>query len=186
MNRILVSQNRQNCINNISKYLFLLLKSLRELEVYFPSPNNKYLYRCIFSEVRLTEYPSNKKIILYKIGNKKIFWGFTSTSIYINTSIQFLKKDKIEEIKEEKKIGTVFSLGGDIWGYDINLFNYYNEKEILLESERQFIIESIISSINNVTNITCNILKTPVVLDNLIGKNTKLYNLNKGNDINLI
>ena len=29
--------------------------------------------------------------------------------------------------------GTIFTLYGDIWGYDITLFNVYNEEEILLE-----------------------------------------------------
>ena len=45
-------------------------------------------------------------------------------------------------LKEEKKIksGTIFSLGGDIWGYDITLFNYFKEEEILLEPEKNLLL----------------------------------------------
>ena len=52
-------------------------------------------------------------------GNKKTFWGFTSTSQNPRVACNFLK-DK-QQIKE----GTLFVLGGDIWGYDIKLFNYF-------------------------------------------------------------
>ena len=39
------------------------------------------------------------------------------------------------------KSGTIFRLEGDIWGYDITLFSKYDEKEILLEPERKFIVK---------------------------------------------
>ena len=39
------------------------------------------------------------------------------------------------------KSGTIFSLIEDIYGYDISLFNIYEEEGILLEPERKSIIE---------------------------------------------
>ena len=42
------------------------------------------------------------------------------------------------------KTGTIFRLEGDnLWGYDIQLFNYFNEKEIILEPERKYIVDDI-------------------------------------------
>jgi hypothetical protein len=34
-------------------------------------------------------------------------------------------------------------LGGEVWGYNITLNNYYEEKEILLEPETKFVVESV-------------------------------------------
>ena len=68
----------------------------------------------------------------YKKGNEKTFWGFISTSP---------KHNNLLKEKEKNKTGTLFILGGDIWGYDIELFNYYGVKEILLEPERKFTID---------------------------------------------
>ena len=85
----------------------------------------------------------------YKIGNKRTFFGFTSTSTDPNMM----------------KTGTVFSLSGDIWGYNIELFNYFHEKEILLEPERQFIISNVLPPLNGVIYINCNILKTNLILN---------------------
>ena len=64
------------------------------------------------------------------------------------------------------KTGTIFILGGDVWGYDIELFNYFGEKEILLEPERKFNIETVLPEINEIININCTILKTPLILCN--------------------
>ena len=68
--------------------------------------------------------------------------------------------------KETIKSGTLFTLGGDIWGYDIELFNYFGEKEILLEPERKFIVENALPPLNEIINVTCTILKSPMVLNN--------------------
>ena len=156
----MISENRKNGIHNISKYLYIFLQSLRKLPKYYPPKNKKLLYRCITHKVSLEKNEDNENIIPYKIGNKKTFWGFTSTSTNPKTTYNFLKN------KEKIKSGTIFSLEGDIWGYNIELFNYFNEKEILLEPERKFIIKNALPSINEIINITCKILKTPLILDN--------------------
>ena len=156
----MISENRKNGINNISKYLYIFLQLLRKLPKYYPPKNKKLLYRCITHKVSLEKNEDNENIIPYKIGNKKTFWGFTSTSTNPKTTYNFLKN------KEKIKSGTIFSLEGDIWGYNIELFNYFNEKEILLEPERKFIIKNALPSINEIINITCKILKTPLILDN--------------------
>ena len=170
LNINLVSKNRKKGINNISKYLYIFLNSLRKLSRYYPSEENKYLYRCINDKVSLSRDPFNEKLIPYIKGNEKTFWGFTSTSINEKLSYEFLK--------EEKKIksGTVFTLGGDIWGYDITLFNYFGEEEILLEPERKFKVDNVLPPLNDIIYITCNILESPLVLDNNNIESNKIYN----------
>ena len=161
MNQNLVSENRKNGLNNISRYLYILLNSLRKLSRYYPSKKNKYLYRCITKQVNILIDPKNKKSVPFIEGNEKTFWGFTSTSPNVKMTYNFLK--------EEKKIksGTIFTLGGDIWGYDITLFNYFKEEEILLEPERKFIVDNVLPPVNEIINVNCRILKTPLILDNI-------------------
>ena len=175
LNQNLVEDNRKNGIMNISKYLYIFLKSLRKLTIYYPK-TKKYLYRCLKDNVLQLKNQS-KKWISYEEGNKKTFWGFTSTSPDINTSFEFLNGEQI-------KYGTIFLLGGDIWGYDITLFNYYKEEEILLEPERKYIIDAAYCVNNDVANITCRILKTPLVLDNnnLIENIYNEININENNN----
>ena len=127
--------------------------------------------------MNITKDPDNKNIIPYINGNKKTFWGFTSTSSDAKLAFQFLNKE------ENVKKGTIFRLGGDIWGYNIELFNYFKEKEILLEPERKFIVEDVLPPLNDVINITCTILKTNLILND---NNEDIYNNeieeNKNND----
>ena len=164
LNQNLVANNRQKGVNNISKYLYIFLKSLRKLPRYYPE--NKVLYRCLTCHVNLSEDDKNNDTVPYKIGNKKTFWGFTSTSKDPKMTYSFLKD------KETMKTGTIFSLGGDVWGYDIEPFNFYREKEILLEPERKFIISNVLPPINDIINITCNILETNLILsDNKLESN---------------
>ena len=158
LNLTLVSKNRREGISNVSKYLFILLKSLRKLKRYYPDPEKKFLHRCISFKVNLMIDPFNKNLIPYIRGNTKTFWGFTSTSPNVKTSYNFLGK------KKELKSGTIFTLGGDIWGYDITLFNYYGEEEILLEPERKLFIEHSNPEVNEIIFITASILNTPLVL----------------------
>ena len=155
LNQNLVSNNRQNGVNNVSKYLYIFLKSLRKLPRYYPE--NKILYRCLTCHVDLSD-TNDKNKIAYKVGNKKTFWGFTSTSTDANTTYNFLKT------KEEMKTGTIFSLTGDVWGYNIQMFNFYHENEILLEPERKFKIINVMPPINQIINITCEILQTNLIL----------------------
>jgi hypothetical protein len=127
-------------IKNISKYLYLFIKSLRKLKKYSDS---KYLYRGI----RLKDNSLIK-------GNKKTFLTFISTS------------DNIQMAKCFAENGVIYILG-DAWGYDITLFSYYEEKEILLEPERQFLIEEVIS-LNNTNYAKLKMLDTPLVLEDII------------------
>ena len=154
LNTNLVAQNRQQGIKNISKYLFLLLIALRKLTRYYPE---NYLYRCISVLVKLNYDSFNKSFVPYLKGNEKTFWGFTSTSPDIKTSYNFLGKG-----------GTIFSLAGDIWGYDIQIFNVFGEKEILLEPERELIIEESLPEVNGIIYVRCIIKSTPLVLEDLI------------------
>ena len=136
LNRNLVSDDRLNGLQKVSKYFYILLKSLRKLKRYYPTKENKYLFRCIGVKVNYMIDPFNKKSIPYIEGNTKTFWSFTSTSTSIKTSYRFLKR-------KTNKSGTIFTLFGDIWGYDISLFNVFNEEEILLEPERKFIVDQV-------------------------------------------
>ena len=145
LNINLNSDNIQKSLSIISKYLYILLKSLRKLPRYYPE--NKYLYRCLTSEINIS------KETPYISGNKKTFWGFISASSEPKESYSFLK---------EEKVNTIFILGGDIWGYDLELFNYYKEKEILIEPERTFIIDEIKE--DGIIKISCMIIKSPLIL----------------------
>ena len=157
-NTNLVEDDRSSGVNNISKYVFLLLSSLRKLKKY--SPDEKALYRCIKTNVKLFDY-SNQYNSYFK-GNRKTFWGFTSTTKTLKKAKHFLGS------KNNKKFGTIFTLIGDVWGYDITLFNVYHETEIILEPERKFIIEEVIPPNDNdgITYVTCKIENSKIVLDN--------------------
>ena len=161
LNKNLVSENRRNGIKIILNYLSILLKSLRKLPKYYPPKNNNYLYRCIGKHINYKIDPFNKKYVPYLPGNLKTFWGFTSTSPNIKTSYNFLDN------KINLKSGTIFTLCGDIWGYDITLFNYYKEEEILLEPERKFIISQIYPPVNEIIHVRCEIQNTPIVLNKI-------------------
>ena len=172
LNQNLVSNNRKQGVVNISKYLYIFLKSLRKLERYYPINQNRYLYRCISHKVRIEKDPKNDKLIPYVNGIQKTFWGFTSTSINPKMTLNFLGK------KNYLKTGTIFTIGGDVWGYDIKLFNYYNEEEILLEPETKFIVDSVLPPVNDIINIICKTLKSPLILDSNEEQTTKIIDNN--------
>ena len=67
LNKNLVSEDRKGGIKNISKYLFILLKSLRKLDKYYFNEKDKYLYRCISFKVNLNYDLYNKKLVPYTI-----------------------------------------------------------------------------------------------------------------------
>ena len=132
LNGALVSKNRKLGIEKVSKYLFILLRTLRKLKRYYPDPESNFLYRCIDAKVNVD--PKSKNPVPYIKGNTKTFWGFTSTSTSIISSYEFLGE------KKDFKCGTIFHISGNIWGYDITLFNYFHEDEVLLEPERKIFI----------------------------------------------
>ena len=179
LNENLSSNERENAIKKITKYLFILLKSLRKLEKYHPKPESKNLYRCIKSKVNLKFNPMDRNTLPYQTGNIKTFWGFSSASTDINNTFNFLKGDK------DKKSGTIFSLTEDVWGYDISLFNYYGEEEILIEPERMFIVDEVIPTINDLIFIRCKIQNTPIILlDVNYDNNYNINNLDNNNEHN--
>jgi len=161
LNENLVSQDRKEGVRKISKYLYIFLKALRKLPRYRPNIENKYLYRCIRRKVKVSEDENNPQSLPYKKGNLKTFWSFTSTSS-IGYNYAFLNK-------ENTLIGTRFKLlenkKHSMWGYDISVFNFHYENEILLEPETQFKVEESIPELNGIIDITCEIKKTPLILD---------------------
>ena len=135
------------------------MKALRKLNKFYPSKNQN-LYRSIKDDIDLDKYSS---------GNTKIFWGFTSTSQNASKAYNFLgNKDCI-------KCGTIFTFTGKVWGYDIQLFNVFNEDEILLEPERKIQIKDVLPKINNIIHVTCKVLDTSIVLEQIFEKE-KLLN----------
>ena len=166
LNRNLSSNNREEGLKKVSKYLYLLLKALRKLKRYYPDEEQKYLYRGIKVEVNTKIDPFNPKLVPYLRNKQKTFWAFSSTSPLTSTALEFLGDNGYHEEKKLKS-GTFFSLYGKIWGYDITIFNIYNEKEILLEPERKFRIENVIPDSNGIINVTCEIIDSPIVLNDL-------------------
>ena len=136
------------------------------MDRYYPDKNKKYLYRSISKQVELNHDSFDNKKIPYLQGETKNFWAFSSASINPQTSLMFLGKDE-----NDNKTGTIFTLKGNIWGYDISLFNVFNEKEILLEPERQLLIKESLPPINNVIYVRCKVLDTPLVLENIFKPN---------------
>ena len=139
INKTLYSDKKN--IKNISKYLYLFIKSIRKLKKYSDS---KYLYRGIkFKDSSLIK------------GNKKTFSLFLTATDNINVAKIFGKN------------GTIYTLGANAWGYDITVFSSFEEKEILLEPERQFLIEEV-SSVNDTLNARLKMLDTPLELEDII------------------
>ena len=178
----LCKEKRIEGFKNIASYFYLFLKALRKLSRYYPK--QKYLYRCINKKVSLKNDFFNKKIIPYHGKRIKIFWGFTSVST--------TEKLKYNLNNEEKEIKTIFSLCGDIWGYDISLFNEFENEHIILEPEMKGIILDAIPpnerSKNDIIHIRCKIEKSKTILKNVFQyKNFKLtYLIEKNNKSNKI
>ena len=71
LNTNLVSNDRKAGIKKISKYLYILVKSLRKLPKYYPEEKPNCLYRCIKTRVDCVNN--------YILGKEKTFWALTST-----------------------------------------------------------------------------------------------------------
>ena len=116
LNRSLVSNNREQGLKNVSKYFYLLLKTLRLLPRYYPPTTNNYLYRWIRVKVNLMIDPYDEKVVPYIRGKNKTFWTFTSTSPNPKVSIGFLGKNKEIKNKDDFKYGTVFMISEKFGG----------------------------------------------------------------------
>jgi len=181
LNKNLVAENRKQGIKNISKYLFILLKSLRKLERYYPNEKSKYLYRSIGTKVNINEDRFNPKLVPYIEGNTKTFWGFTSTSPNARTTYDFLNK------QQNNKSGTVFTLTGEIWGYDITLLNCFYEDEILMEPERKIKVDEVLPPLNEIIHVRCEVQDSPLVLKDILKSNyMKISEENSSNNHNEI
>lgn len=115
------------------KLIYLLLSGLRKLPRYILKAGEK-LYRGIPGKVPTT--PEEAKGHQYYTEGKDItWWGFTST-----TTDPVILNDLLS--KSTKK--TVFNIEGkNLWGYDIQSFSKFNEKEILLEPEANITVKSV-------------------------------------------
>jgi len=89
LNSNLVSDNRENGIRNISKYLFIFLKALRKLNRYYPDKNKKYLYRGINKQVELNRDSFDNKKIPYLQGETKFFWLFLQLQSILRHLLNF-------------------------------------------------------------------------------------------------
>lgn len=121
-----IANNRsKNSLFTTRKLIFLFLSGLRKLNRY-NIEFGKQLYRGLKVKVPLTEGEANGHQY-YVTGRTITWWGFTSTSININVINKFIN---------DCPASTLFSISGiGMWGYDIQPFSPYEEKEILLEPE---------------------------------------------------
>jgi len=109
--------------------------------------------------VLIEKDPFNEKSVSYEIGNTKTFWSFISASPNPKHAITYLSEDRG---------GTIFMIGGDdMWGYDITLFNYFGEIEIILEPERSFVIDNVIQPFKDIIYISILLKKTPLILNDI-------------------
>ena len=137
-------------------FLFLLLQSLRKLPHYTPA--NGVLYRGIRVHVQTEMDPNSPKTKPYAAGNEKTWWTFTSTTEDLEATKTFIGESE----------GTLFTVAGKPWGYDISMFSDYpDEKEILLEPERKLKITSV-SREGDIISVSTEMMKTPLVLEDLI------------------
>ena len=152
LNMNLCSEKREQGIKNVSKYLYIFLRSLRKLDKFYPT--QKYMYRCINKYVNLKKNYFNEKIIPYKRGNSKTFYGFTSITPSVNKTLYSNGK------KINIKNGTIFDIYGNIWGYDISYFNSSIEDHNILEPEIKCTIMNAIpqTSSQDFIHIRCKVL----------------------------
>lgn len=129
-----ISTNRSNAgLKKSKKLIYLLLSGLRKLPRTRITPGKK-VYRGINIKVPTSEAEANGHQY-YECGRKVTWWGFTSTSTDRNISGDFT---------DSRSQKTLFIIGGDLWGYDIQDFSFFrNENEILLEPEAKVEVKSI-------------------------------------------
>ena len=162
VNNILNDENRFKGIKNISKYLYIFLKALRQLKRYYPK--QKYMYRCINKQINLQKDIFDERIVPFNKGTIKTFYGFLSITS---------EKDMTYDLKGKRKNidkGTIFEIYGNFRGYDISLFNKLIDEHIIIEPEHILKIINAVYPNNNkeIFNVRCEIQKTPPILGKLI------------------
>lgn len=110
-------------IEKVINYLAMFLKSIRKLE---RCENLGKLFRGVKCEFDC------------KIDEEMKWWRFTSTSKNGNVVTDFIE----EESKAAGCRGTIFVISGG-WGYNIEDYSFFDEKEILLDAERTVIVNDI-------------------------------------------
>ena len=151
LNRNLVGRNTDGLMR-IRGLLYLVMAALRKL----PRFTGRTLYRGVRKDTNIDR--GN-----YAEGNVVTWSAFSSTSPSMSTTKAFLAKGS----SDGKSSGTLFIIE-KAWGYDLRPYSLYpDEDEILLEPERQFKVRSVIGS--DLTIITLEMLKTPVVLPQIFG-----------------
>ena len=156
LNKSLSIDRSNRSLKRTRGFLFLLLQALRKLPRH--TPDNYVLYRGMEAHVQTEADPEYPGRLPYAARNEKTWWTFTSTTEDIRVAKRFIKKS----------VGTLFTLSGEAWGYDISLFSDYpSEKEILLEPERKLRVLSV-SRDGNVISVNAKILDTPLVLEDFV------------------
>ena len=123
LNKKLAKTRDKTGLTSIRNYLFLLLTALRKLPRY-EIKANMMLSRGICVKVPLTKQEAHGHQY-YEKGKTIKWWGFTSTTVEVSCVKSFIGES-----------GTLFKIGGNgLWGYRIEDFSLFDEKEVILEPE---------------------------------------------------
>lgn len=148
-----LSVNRSStALRKTRSFLYLMLRVLRKLPRFIPEDH--ILYRGIKVCVQTETDPEFPDRLPYAPGNVKTWWAFTSTTESLGVVRKFIKRSE----------GTIFTLSGEVWGYNISIFSDFpEEKEILLEPERRLRVESM-SMDKGTVLVNAKMLISPLVL----------------------
>lgn len=144
-------------IRKTRAFLFLLLQALRKLPRYVPE--DYVLYRWIRAPVKTEKGsapPKHQQSYVAKC--VKTWWPFTSTT----------EDPEVVKRLVGDGVGTLITLNGETWGYNISMFSDYpDEREVLLEPERQLRVSSVARE-GDLTAVNARLLDAPLVLEDLI------------------
>lgn len=151
--------NKKEAVRPYRKYIYLLLSGLRKLPRTVPDDN--IIYRALKTYVTTEDGGEN---VPYAVDRVKTWWGFTSTSVQDNAALHFLKDRKGKNFGT----GTMFTIRGRIWGYDISDYAFFGkERELLVEPERKMKIVNV-SENKGVIFVDVEMLESEIPLAKLI------------------
>ena len=151
--------NKREAVRPYRKYIYLLLSGLRKLPRTVPDDN--IIYRALKTYVTTEEGGED---IPYGVDRVKTWWGFTSTSVQREAALRFLKDRKGKNFGT----GTMFTIRGRIWGYDISDYAFFGkERELLVEPERKMKIVNV-SEEKGVIYVDVEMLESEIPLAKLI------------------